>query len=125
MLNQYTKYTRTHRQTIILSIMLMLAFGSLAARAQDSGASPAATKSAPSTSTAPSTPNTATAPSTLSTSQETTTVSHSSSHEVEDGLSTNTMILIGIGLVALLVVGIVIGRSSRTKETISRTTVIK
>jgi len=117
MQTQYMKYTRTHIQTIIMSVMLLLALGSLAARAQDSSTPPAATQSAPSTSTAPSTsPNT---------SQEATSVTRSSSHEVDDGLSSNTWILIGIGLVALLVLGIVIGRSSRTKETISRTTVIK
>jgi hypothetical protein len=112
-----TTYTRTNRYShIIMSVMLMLALTALAVRAQDSGASPA--QSAPSTSTAPST----------TTSQEpTTTTTHSSSysHEVDDGLSTNTWILIGIGIVVLLVFGIMIGRSSRTKETVTRTTVIK
>jgi hypothetical protein len=118
MKTQLTKNTRKNRYTcIIMSTMLMLALNVLAAHAQDSGTPPAATQSAPSTSTAPNTSTT--------TSQTPTATNSSYSHEEVDGLSTNTWILIGIGVIAVLVLGIVIARSSKTKETISRTTIIK
>lgn len=79
----------------MMSVMLMLALGSLAANAQDSGA---ATNSTPATNTsvAPATP-----PAT-STGGSGTTVYHSSSSEsTQDvqGLSTNTWILIAIGAI--------------------------
>jgi hypothetical protein len=118
MQTQSTTFTWMNRNAcIIMSVMLVLALGSLTAHAQDSGTSPATTQSAPSTSPAPSTTTTSQAP--------VTSTSSSYTHEESEGLSTNTWILIGIGVIAIIVLGIIIGRSSRTKETISRTTVIK
>jgi carbohydrate-binding DOMON domain-containing protein len=120
-LNKYNSINRYGWMTII--VILMMALGSNSGRAQDSGTSPAATQPATSTSTAPST---STQPSTTTTTTETPATSeHTYSSESMQGISTNTWILIGIGVIVVLLIGILIARSSRTKETISRTTIIK
>ena len=95
-----------------MSIMLMLALGSLAARAQDNGAT-TNNSSTTTTSPAPSTSTTTTSDAPSST--------HSSSSESMQGLSTNTWILIAIGGIAFLVLIVVLVRS----RTVSETTIVK
>ena len=100
-----------------MSVMLMLAFGSITANAQDSGTTTNSSSST-NTSVAPATPPAASNGATGG------TVYHSSSSSSEEvqRLSTNTWILIAIGVIAFLVLITVMVRS-RTSS--SETTIIK